>query len=417
MNHKHIDCKDSSSATMQARLHYLDEQIQILKENVAKHERTKEELMDLENQLLSIQETIEIKCENEKQSFENINQKLNSVSSKYEQAQYAIDKLNKENHNLECKIHSNYVKELEIDHKIKNLECIKKQIMEHNNKLFDKLHKEQECAKSLCREQSNLENLAKQRTEEARKLHCKLTEAEAAVECTRKKLCKLKQWHDEREQSLREMSSRYQEMETQQEIVKESGAEKLANADWSAEMASRELADATAEVTDRKAERERTAMTYRELKATCDAETCRLQLELKELSDQHDQLTCKVTDVSTKLAEKCDTGQRLKADANAENERLAELSTEVEKLNRQACFERSVLALYWIKTETEVATLRELMVVKCHKLQLVENEVEDLKRAWDRRESGTRKVIKEAELCSTGEKKIKELKENGCQAC
>lgn len=262
----------------------------------------------------------------------------------------------------------------------------------------------------------DLEELSKQRTDEARKLHCSLTDVEAVVECTRKKLCELKQWHDEKERILRELLSKCQEMETQQEIVKESGAERLANADRSAEAISRELADATAEVTDRKAERERAAMTYRELKSVCDTETCQLQLELKELTDQRDQLTCQVTDASNKLAEKCDVGRRLEADAKAENGQLAELSAEVEKLNRKARFERSVLALHLIKSETELATLREMTIVKDHKLELAENEVDDLKQTWDQREMGIRKAAREMELCSMKENK-KEWKENDCQTC
>lgn len=143
MSHKHLDCKDSSSVTLQAQLQHYDSQIHILQENVAKHERAKEEIKDLKKQLLTIDETIQIKCENEQQLFDNVNQNLNAVSKKYDEVQCVIEKLKKENDSLQCRIHLNSVKQEEIYKKIQNLECEKKKIIEDNNKLLDNLHKKQ----------------------------------------------------------------------------------------------------------------------------------------------------------------------------------------------------------------------------------------------------------------------------------
>lgn len=134
---------EDNHSVLKAHLKYCEEKIHTLEDNVAKHERTKAEIADLESQFCKIQETIDTITQNQQQSFDNVSREVDLVSSKYEQTRYAIEKLKKENDELEYSIHCITNKELDILEKIKNLKCVKDQMLEGNNTLMDKLQKEQ----------------------------------------------------------------------------------------------------------------------------------------------------------------------------------------------------------------------------------------------------------------------------------
>lgn len=231
--------------------------------------------------------------------------------------------------------------------------------------------KQQQCA---------LENAAIQKAKEVQRLHLNLTDIKAKIECTNKRLIELQQWNDEKKRALQELLSKIKEKETELVTVKESGMQKLLKVDQTTDMINRKLIAATAEVADRKAERERAAMALRELKAANDAEAYRFQTEVKELSDQRDKLMCLVEEASKKLAENVSTSRKLETDVMAKTNRLAELEAEVETLEREERFMRSVMVMKRIIGETEVTMLQELMAVKNIKLELVQNELDEKKR-------------------------------------
>lgn len=212
------------------------------------------------------------------------------------------------------------------------------------------------------------------------KFHCNLTDIKAKIERKSNHHLVLQQRNNEKKHKLQKLKTMLQEKEKGLMEVKESGAGKLAAADRAVEMINRELANATAEVTDWKAKWKSAKMAFQNLKTANDTEACRFQAEFKELSDQRDQLTGRLAGASTKLAEEVDEGRKLQANARVKAHRLADLQVEVDMLERRKCFMQSVMTTQRVKGETETVMFQEMIHVKRLRLDLVENELNEKKR-------------------------------------
>lgn len=123
---------------LEACLKQTEGQKNILEANVAKHERVKAEMCDLQRKLDNLQRTIEDKKIHHQQSYNEVNQELETTSLKYSQSLSTIEELEQNNHELECSIQSQSSMELQITEKINKLEISKKRALECNKNLWDK---------------------------------------------------------------------------------------------------------------------------------------------------------------------------------------------------------------------------------------------------------------------------------------
>ncbi|VVC38409.1 Hypothetical protein CINCED_3A021687 [Cinara cedri] len=237
---------------------------------------------------------------------------------------------------------------------------------------FTRSHSIEEHLSCLKRETIELDELSKEKTEEVRNIHCDHSSTEVAVESITKKLFELKQRNKKEEQTIQELSVWLQEKDSQMTIKKESIIERLAKNNRFEEMARQELIDATAEVAARNEEQGNLATAYQKLKASLSAYKFKINVEIKELSDQQDQLTCAVANVSIKLAEKCDANCQLKARVKVNSNRISKILREVEKLERWVPLKNSRKEWHKKKVMIDVSCFRDLRDATREKLKLVE---------------------------------------------
>ncbi|CAH1731274.1 unnamed protein product [Aphis gossypii] len=373
---------------LEACLKQTEGQKNILEANVAKHERVKAEMCDLQRKLDNLQRTIEDKKIHHQQSYNEVNQELETTSLKYSQSLSTIEELEQNNHELECSIQSQSSMELQITEKINKLEISKKRALECNKNLWDKTNNLKECAKSLQRQQNDLETEIACKTTEAQKLKCTLADKEGMIQCQEKQLVELQRQNTLSDRSLQEFTIECQERETELEAHRHAAPEKLARADQCTDMTRRELADACAAAASWKTKGQTAANTHCELKTAQKAEQCRAKTILAELRDERCQLAEKLTDTLHQLkclvAENC----QLSADAKVLAERLACLTAESERLNVHKFSDR----LSPMAPCAGFDAQDDKTAIKWNTLESVENEVERLKWACEDRE----RAIKDA---------------------
>ncbi|XP_025202989.1 sporulation-specific protein 15-like [Melanaphis sacchari] len=394
---QHLNCDQHFHSTerdnadillLEACLKQTEGQKNILEANVAKHERIKAEMCDLQRKLDNLQRTIEDKKALHQQSYNEINQELESTSLKYSLILSTIEELEQNNHELECSIQSQSSIQLQIIEKIKKLEKSKKAAIESNNDLWDKINNEKECAKSLQRQQTDLETAIDCKTTETQKLRCALTDKEAMVQSEGNQLAELQRQNISSDRSLQELITECQERETELEAHRHAAPEKLARADQCIDMVRRELTDACVAATGWKTKSQNAANSHCELKTAQKAEQCRAKTLLSELSDERSQLNEQLTDTLHQLKcakiENC----QLTAEAKVLAERLSCLKAEKERLNVHNLSDR----LSSIAQCTGFDTQDDKTVRKWNTLESVENEVERLKWACEDRD----RAIKDA---------------------
>lgn len=139
----HSTERDNSDILLLAAcLRQKEGQKKIFEERVAKHDRIKAEVSDIQNKLDNLQRTIEDKKSLHQQSYEDANQELEATSSKYNQILRTVDELEQDNHELESCIRSQTSKESQMTEKINKLDMSKKKTLESNNNLWDKINNE-----------------------------------------------------------------------------------------------------------------------------------------------------------------------------------------------------------------------------------------------------------------------------------
>ncbi|XP_026820601.1 uveal autoantigen with coiled-coil domains and ankyrin repeats-like [Rhopalosiphum maidis] len=373
---------------LEACLNQTEGQKNILEANVVKHERVKAEICDLQLKLDNLQRTMEDKKIFHQQSYNEINQELETTSSKYSQVLSSIEELEQNNHELECSVQSQSSLESQIIEKINKLEISKKRAIECNNSIWDKINNEKECAKSFQRQQTDLETAIASKTTEAQKLRVALTDKEAMVQCQGNQLTELQRQNTSSDRTLQEFTTECQEREAELEAHRHAAPEKLARADHYTDMVRRELSDACAAAAGWKTKGQSAANSHCELITAQKAEQCRAKSILAELSDERCQLVERLADTLQQLkcavAENC----QLTADAKVLAERLACLTSESERLNVRKFSDRlSQMAQCTVFDGQDDKTTR-----KWNTLESVENEVERLKWACEDRE----RAIKDA---------------------
>lgn len=127
---------------LEACLKQTEGQKNILEFKVAKHNRIKAEICDLQMNLDYLQKTIEDKKILHQQSYDEVNQELEATSSKYNKTLSTVEELEQDNHELESSIRSRSSKELQIVEKINKLEISKTKTIESNKRICDKINNE-----------------------------------------------------------------------------------------------------------------------------------------------------------------------------------------------------------------------------------------------------------------------------------
>jgi len=141
--HFHSTERDNADILLlEACLKQTEGQKNILEAKVAKHNRVKAEMCDLQMKLDNLQQTIEDKKILHQQSYDEVNQELEATSSKYSQTLSAVEELEQDNHELECSIRCQSSKELQMVEKINKLDILKTKTIECNNTIWDKINNE-----------------------------------------------------------------------------------------------------------------------------------------------------------------------------------------------------------------------------------------------------------------------------------
>lgn len=128
---------------LKKKLQQIESQRCILEEKLAKHNQTKAEVADKENQLASMQQCIGDMTVDRQQQYDGLIRKVDCVSSKYEQAIQAINQLKQENDELQSNINTKAAQDLLIVNTIKELECVKMKTSECVNGMKEKNRCEQ----------------------------------------------------------------------------------------------------------------------------------------------------------------------------------------------------------------------------------------------------------------------------------
>lgn len=145
-NHdQHFNSSERDNANillLEAFLKQTEGQKNILEAKVAKHDRVKAEMCDLQMKLDNLQRTIEDKKILHQQSYDEVNQELEATSTKYSQTLSTVEELEQNNHELECSIRCQSSKELQIVEKIHKQDILKTKTIECNNNIWDKINNE-----------------------------------------------------------------------------------------------------------------------------------------------------------------------------------------------------------------------------------------------------------------------------------
>lgn len=127
---------------LKSLLEHYENQKQILEVCSVKKNRTTLEVQDLQFQLDNLQRTIEDVTRIQQQSYYNVQQDFDAMSSKYIKMKDYMNNLNKTNQELKSSIQFITAKELKIIDKIKQLEINKRKTEENINELQDKIQNE-----------------------------------------------------------------------------------------------------------------------------------------------------------------------------------------------------------------------------------------------------------------------------------
>lgn len=130
-------------AMLKSKLQQIEKQRCILEEKLAKHNQTKAEVADLENQLDNLKQSIDNMTVNREKCYESLSQEMDRITSKYDQVIGAIHQLKEDNNELQCNINTKAAEDLQIVNNIKELETIKTKTSECVNEVKDKIRCEQ----------------------------------------------------------------------------------------------------------------------------------------------------------------------------------------------------------------------------------------------------------------------------------
>lgn len=132
----------AGAKVLNARLRQLDARKRVLERKAAEHNRNRAELAELQAQLSDLNRTAEDARENERQASDSVSRDFSALSSKRDRAACAVDRLRRENHELQCGIHAMTSLQLRTVDEIQKLEAAKKTAAECVRELRDGIREE-----------------------------------------------------------------------------------------------------------------------------------------------------------------------------------------------------------------------------------------------------------------------------------
>jgi len=132
----------AGAKVLDARLRQLDARKRALERKAAEHHRNRAELDELQAQLDDLNRTAEDARENERQASDSVSRDFGALSSKRDRAACAVDRLRRENHELQCGIHAMTSQQLRTVEEIQKLEAAERTAAECVRELRDGVREE-----------------------------------------------------------------------------------------------------------------------------------------------------------------------------------------------------------------------------------------------------------------------------------
>lgn len=233
---------------------------------------------------------------------------------------------------------------------------------------------------ALKRELVELENGIAIAAAETDRFRCELGIAEQTVLNRRGEVAELERLNAEQGRMLSELTAECRARVAEQDALRADEVDRLARLDESAVAVSEELMVARAVLDRAKAEGARAADAYRRLKEAGNEEACRARAELRDRAEERDRLSERLAVAEERLAAALDERERAANVAREQADRLAAVTAEVEKLERRARHEQLVLKVMRVQRETETALFGDEKTAKGYTLELLEAELEELRK-------------------------------------